>query len=124
MFDNRETRIRTLRYAVRIILFIVTTFWFIFALLSGAEQYGGGFKGVVMNSPNTLPWLVLYAINILVWKFERLGGAILIACALFMTFAFDVLEGNWGVLWVAVVPLLILGTTSVYCGFNSNNSNR
>lgn len=124
MLDNRETRIRTLRYAVRIILFIVTTFWFIFALLSGAEQYGGGFKGVVMNSPNTLPWLVLYAINILVWKFERLGGAILIACALFMTFAFDVLEGNWGVLWVAVVPLLILGTTSVYCGFNSNNSNR
>lgn len=121
MFDNPEKRIRALRYGARTILLIVTTFWFIFALLSGAEQYGGGFKGVLMNSPNALPWLVLYLINILAWKYERIGGAVLIACALFMTLAFDVLEGNWGVLWIAVVPLLMLGTTFVYCGFRSKN---
>lgn len=119
MFENPERRIRTLRYGARTVLLIVTTFWFVFALLSGAEQYGGGFGGVVRNSPNTLPWLVLYLINIAAWKYERIGGALLIACALFMTLAFDVLEGNWGVLWIAVVPLLMLGSTFVYCGFRS-----
>lgn len=119
MFDNPEKRIRILRYGARAVLLIITTFWFVFALLSGAEQYGGGFSGVLKNSPNTLPWIVLYLFNILAWKYERIGGAVLIACALFMTFAFDVLEGNWGVLWIAVVPLLILGTTFVYCSFRS-----
>lgn len=121
MFDNPERRIRTLRYGARTILLIVTTFWFVFALLSGAEQYGGGFGGVVRNSPNALPWLVLYLINIVAWKYELIGGALLIACGLFATFAFDVLKGNWGVLWIAVVPLFILGTTFVYCGLRSRS---
>lgn len=121
MFENPERQIRALRYGARAVLLIITTFWFGFALLSGAEQYGGGFSGILRNSPNTLPWLVLYLINIVAWKYERIGGALLIACALFMTFAFDVLKGNWGVLWVAVVPLLILGTSFAYCGFRSSN---
>ncbi len=107
------------RYTARTILLIVTTFWFVFALLSGAEQYGGGFKGIILNSPNAIPWVGLYLINLLTWKLERIGGMILIAAALFMIFAFDVLEGNWGVLFLAVVPLCLLGGIFVYCSCKS-----
>ena len=115
MINNSLERIRILRYTARIILLIVTTFWFVFALLSGAEQYGGGLKGIIMNSPNAIPWVVLYLFNLLTWKFERIGGIFIIISALFMTFAFDVLEGNWAVLLFIVVPLLLLGTTFIYC---------
>ena len=59
---NPARIIKYTRYTARTILIFVSSFWFVFALLSGAEQYGGGIKGVMMNSPNALPWLVFFGV--------------------------------------------------------------
>ena len=58
-----------LRYTARIILLIISSFWFVFALFSGSEMYGVGLKGVLMNSPNALPWLLLLVFNYIAYKF-------------------------------------------------------
>ncbi len=120
MMKNPEKKIRVLRYTARTVLLAVTTFLFIFALLSDTEQYGGGLRGIIMNSPNAIPWVILYLINILTWKYERIGGIVLIACAIAMTFFFDVLQGNWAVLYIAVLPVLLLGGIFIYCAYKSN----
>jgi hypothetical protein len=33
------------------------------ALLSGSKEYGGELKGIVMNSPNALPWVLVFILN-------------------------------------------------------------
>jgi len=43
---NPERKIRILWNIVRVGLLVLTVFWFVFALLSGAERYGGGVRGV------------------------------------------------------------------------------
>ena len=59
-----------IRKISRYTLLLITTLVFIFALISGSEEYGGGFKGILKNSPNTLPWLLLLGMNYLVWNKE------------------------------------------------------
>ena len=49
---------------------------FMFALISGSDAYGGGWEGIIKNSPNTLPWLTLIIFIIIAWKNEVIGGAL------------------------------------------------
>jgi hypothetical protein len=56
---NNRKLLKYLRTASLIWLLLLGGFWFGFALLSGAERYGGGIDGVIQNSPNALPWLLL-----------------------------------------------------------------
>ncbi len=56
---------------------------FIFALLSGAEEYGGGLHGIIKNSPNALPWVVLLVIVLIAWKWELVGGILIILLGIF-----------------------------------------
>ena len=60
----------TIRKTSQILLLLITTLMFVFALLSGSEGYGGGFMGIIKNSPNTFPWALLFGLNYLVWKKE------------------------------------------------------
>ena len=59
---NKNKIAKILRYTARTILLFISIFWFVFALLSGAEEYGGGVKGIITNSPNALPWLLLFVL--------------------------------------------------------------
>jgi len=73
MPNNQIKIAKWLRYVARTVLVLVAGFWSVFALLSGAEEYGGGIKGVVMNSPNAIPWLLLFVFVWIVWKRELVG---------------------------------------------------
>lgn len=112
----KENKIIFMRIFARTLLTIITGFWLFFAALSGSELYGGGFKGIIKNLPNTLPWIAIIVINVLAWKKEVLGGILLILSGLFLGYFFGVHEGNMVVLYLIVIPFVGLGGIFVYCG--------
>jgi hypothetical protein len=57
---------------------------FLFALVSGSEAYGGGLMGMVKNSPNALPWALLLLLVGVAWKWEFLGGSLILALAAYL----------------------------------------
>ena len=95
------------KLVAQILLLVVSLFWFAFALLSGAEEAGGGFIGLVRNSPNALPWLLLLAFNWLAHKFNLAGGLILFAFSWFAFFLFDMYEAeSLPILFLIFLPVL------------------
>jgi len=51
--------------------------FFLFSLLSGAEAYGGGLIGILKNSPNSLPWLLVIIFSLIGWKWNLTGGVLI-----------------------------------------------
>ncbi len=108
---------KQIRRTSQILLFAITTLVFVFALLSGSESFGGGFMGVVKNSPNTLPWLLLFGLNYLVWKKELLGGIILTIFGLFITYFFNFNGGNFDIIVFSMTTLItLLGIIFIFLG--------
>jgi hypothetical protein len=107
---NKEKYIRIaniLRNTARYTLLVVGILVFLFALASGAEEYGGGMRGVIKNVPNALPWLLLLAFLLLAWKRELPGGILIILTGLaLMVFFFFMAKRFYPV--VLIVTLLIV----------------
>ena len=97
-----------LRYASRTVLVIVSSFWFVFALLSGSGEYGGGIKGIMMNSPNALPWLLLGVLVYVAFKWELVGGLLVAGMGIFTVFFFNAYKSAF-VFFSISVPLVVLG---------------
>jgi len=97
-----------LRYTTRGILLPVAIFWFIFALLSGAEAYGGGLWGVIQNSPNALPWLLLFVLVYIAWKQELIGGILITGMGVFTIYFFQSYR-DIVVFFGVSVALIVLG---------------
>jgi len=66
----------------RITITTISILVFIFALFSGAESFGGGVIGIIKNSPNSLPWLLLFLLSRLAHRHSRIGGLILMVIPL------------------------------------------
>jgi hypothetical protein len=94
------------RYIARTILLIISSFLFLFGLLSGSERYGGGIKGILINSPNALPWLLLFAFVYVAWRWELIGGILLSITGIFTIFFFD---ASLFVILIISLPLIVLG---------------
>lgn len=103
---------KILRYVSRTILLTVSVFLFVFSLLSGAENYGGGLKGILANSPNALPWVFLFVLIYIAWKWELTGGILIASMGIFTIFFFNALESSF-VLYFVSIPLIILGTALI-----------
>jgi|GEM_PF-3270959 len=97
-----------LRCTAKFILTAAGAFWFVFALLSGAGSYGGGVRGIIMNSPNALPWVVFLGVIYVAWRWELVGGALVAGTGLFTVFAFDTLRSP-PVFFLLSFPLAVLG---------------
>jgi hypothetical protein len=105
-----NNKYRYIQRMARVLSVIITAFWFIFSLLSGASEYGGGIKGIVQNSPNALPWVFLSIIIYIAWKRELIGGIIIVTISLFISFFFDIWEaGNRLLFFIIPLPLIIVG---------------
>lgn len=63
---------------LKILLVIWISIIFVFALLSGSEEYGGGLEGILKNSPNALPWVVVLGVLYLTRKRDLEGGVLLV----------------------------------------------
>ena len=99
---------QSLRYTARIALVILAMFWFVFALLSGSEQYGGGLNRIIRNSPNALPWLLLFVLDYVEFRWELIGGILIILAGVLTVPFFNTLESLFLLLTVSL-PLMVLG---------------
>jgi hypothetical protein len=104
---KKEITARYLKSIALIILLAVGMLVFIFALLSGSEEYGGGLKGIIKNSPNALPWFGLLILVFIAWKWQLAGGILITALGIFLMILFNVLwEFNWAPFIVSVIPVI------------------
>ena len=106
----------TIRKTAQILLLLITTLVFVFALISGSEGYGGGAIGVIKNSPNALPWLLLFSLNYLIWKKELLGGIILTVFGLFISWLFNSGERFYIEVFCMTSIITLLGVIFILLG--------
>lgn len=106
------------RYVARGLALVWAVFWGGFALLSGA---GEGISGIVANAPNALPGLGFLIAAIIAWRWEIVGGIILILCGLFAFFFFHI-GRNAFLLGTIVFPPILAGSLFLYNGLRSRNS--
>ncbi len=99
-----------LRNIARYVLLTLGILVFLFALVSGSEQYGGGLQGILKNSPNALPWVILLAAVYIAWKRELAGGILITLAGVGMLILFILKANNfyWPVL-LLVLLILVLG---------------
>jgi hypothetical protein len=89
-------------------LLVIAGWWFLFALLSGSETYGGGLRGIVMNSPNALPWLLLLILVGVARRRPRLGGLFIAFFGVLVLFFFRAWSSPL-LLGLLVLPLVLSG---------------
>lgn len=107
-----------LRYMARYFLLILGILVFIFALLSGAEDYGGGVEGIIKNSPNALPWLILLILVYIAWRWELLGGIIITLLGLSMVYYFNFTGSNFFIsTFVLTLLITIFGSFFIFSWF-------
>lgn len=104
-----EKVFRITALVLKIFISVLSGLVFFFALFSGAEEFGGGIQGLIHNSPNALPWLVLFIFVLILWMRELLGGILMVMFSVFTVFMFDFFEDNFGVFLMISLPLLIVG---------------
>ncbi len=80
---------------------------FVFALFLGAEEYGGGLQGIIMNSPHAIPWVALLVIVFIAWKWELVGGILMIILGIF-AYWFVSFRGNDFNVALFIIFLLII----------------
>ena len=73
------------RYGLLITIILVGAF----ALVSGSESYGDGLQGIVKNSMNSLPWLILLLCLVLAWKKELAGGVLITTLGIILVIFFN-----------------------------------
>ena len=108
---KKKKRIRiekNIRYFARTVILILGILLFIFSLLSGADRLGGGITGIIHNSPNALPWLILLILAYIAFRWETLGGLLILSMGVFSIFFFRAPKNPF-VLFVISIPLITLG---------------
>lgn len=117
--NNALVTAKWLRYIARTLLLLFIILIFTFALLSGAEQYGGGLYGILMNSPNALPWLVLLIFYLVAWKWELLGGIIITLLGLYAIGQFDLHESFLAFIIIGL-PIILTGVFFIVAWWLTN----
>ncbi|WP_298895257.1 hypothetical protein [uncultured Psychroserpens sp.] len=98
-----------LRYIARYGLLLIASLLLAFSILSGSTDYGGGIEGVLRNSPNGLPWILLIVLVFVARKRELFGGILIIISGLWLVYFFNFRGPNfwWIILGLtSLIPLL------------------
>ncbi len=91
-------------------LLVMSVFVFFFALFSGAENYGGGIEGIMLNSPNAMPWLILLLFLLIAWHWELLGGVLIMLIGLTLLYFFNFQGPNFFLTtFILTILITILG---------------
>lgn len=83
---------------------------FLFALFSGAEVGEKGLPGLISNSPNALPGLVLLLLVYTAWKYSIIGSLLFVIAGLAMMFFFGIFSPD------TPVSLVIITLIPVFFG--------
>ena len=105
---SKEKLAKYLRSTARYTLLVLGILVFIFALLSGSEGHGGGISGIIKNSPNAIPWLILLALIFIAWKWELVGGIIITVLGIAMLYFFNFRGPNFFLATFILTLLIVL----------------
>ncbi len=83
----------------RLLVLFYAVLFTAFALFSGTENTDG-IKGLFLNLPNILPWLLIWGAVILSWKYVQLSGALFGVLAMVSIFCFHTYRD--------VIPFLLI----------------
>ena len=97
-----------LRGIARYTLLVLAILVFIFALLSGSEEKGGGIAGIIKNSPNAIPWLILLIFVYVAWKWELVGGIIITLLGIAMLYFLVFVAPNFFLATFILILLIIM----------------
>ena len=106
--DKKIQTANILRNIARYSLIVISILVFIFALLSGSEEYGGGISGIIQNSPNALPWLLLLVLTFIAWKWELIGGILVTVIGLFMVYFFNFQGQNFFIITFTITSVIVI----------------
>jgi hypothetical protein len=96
---------QALYWIPRVLALLVAGFIGLFALdvFSGDYSLGEAILGFVIHLTPT--WLILAAL-VIAWRWERLGGIVFLALAVFFLFWYG---PNWGIALILTLPLVAVG---------------
>ena len=98
-------------------LFILGVLVFVFALVSGSED-----GGLLRNSPNSLPWLLLLVLTLYSFRKPVFGGLLIILYGLALVYFFNFRGVNFFLttfILTMIIPLL--GFVILSCGYYLEN---
>ena len=118
--DNKSKLSIRIKNSSLLILAVFGTLAFIFALLSGAETYGGGISGIIKNSPNALPWAALLILIYIGWKWPLIGGICITLFGFGLLYFFGIFDDTPDIipLLVGLIPVLFGGLLIFSWGLN------
>ena len=109
---NQVKTANILRNIARYTMLTIGILLFVFALLSGSEEYGGGLMGIIKNSPNAAPWLGLLVFVFIAWKWELPGGILIVSLGLFVTWFMSIRGNNFYI--IPFIFFLLIITMGVF----------
>jgi hypothetical protein len=69
------------------------------------------------NYMTILPWIAILVLWFVAWRWEILGGLLIIIFSIYMAFDFGVFEGNSTEGLMIITPLAMTGFMFVFIGF-------
>lgn len=92
-----------------IILLIFGILIFMFALVSGSETFGGGFYGIIRNSPNAIPWAALLILVWVAYRWKLIGGILITLLGFGLLYLFRIFTSEFVTVTfiIALFPVLL-----------------
>ena len=116
--ENELKSTDVLRYIARYGSLILGITIFIASFIFGADDYGGGIKGIIKNAPNALPWAGLLLIILIAWKWELAGGILLTIFGIWLVYFFNFSGPNFW--WATFIVTLLFPIFGILFILSSN----
>jgi len=107
--------VKRCRRVARTALVVVTLFWIIFGIATGFQNEGG-VGSIFDNFMNIIPWLAIIILWFIAWRWEIIGGLLIIAFSIYMAFYLNVFEGNSTEGLMIITPMAMTGFMFVFIG--------
>lgn len=115
--NSTRATINKTRKGISIALIAVSVLLIGFALLSGSEAYDGGLDGIIQNSPNSSPWVILLLASLISLKRPLFGGFLVLMIGLGMFFFFNFRGDFFLSTFIISLLILLLGLVLIMCGY-------
>lgn len=108
--------VKRCRKVARVSLGVVTIFWIIFAIISSTSEAESGVGIIFSGTAGIIPWLGISVLWFVAWKWEILGGLLIISASIFLAFYLKVFEGGDTEALMVITPLVMTGFMFFFIG--------
>lgn len=108
--------VRRCRVVARTALTVVALFWIVIGIVSSINSEEG-ISSLFNDIKNLLPLIGIIILWIIAWRWEILGGFLIIAFSVFLAFYLNVFESGSTEGAMIITPLAMTGFMFVFIGF-------